>query len=88
MKLISVGDLVVVVKPTPCCGSSELVGTIFIVKEFTDNPTRCKFCKVMRNYDMRVRGLSTVYELYRLKRIPPLSELDNIHQSEPEKITA
>ena len=72
---ISVGDLVVVVKPTLCCGNPSRLGRTFVVKKIEFGPNRCHWCHTAIEDSDAFDG-----ELWwtprRLKRIPPLSELE------------
>ena len=73
-------DLVVVILPTPCCSNSKAVGRIRQVLSRTPLPfTRCDFCGERRPSTGEVLlDDDFVYGRYRLKRIPPLEELDRI----------
>lgn len=85
---IKVGDLVVVVKPGPCgCGQSESIGRIFRVGEIRPARNGCTECtrcgKLTRSGAVALQtGERLVYGLYRLRRIPPLAELDSIERKE------
>lgn len=88
---IKVGDLVMVVKPPPC-GCTRTVGWIFTVQSFGRWTGYCNSCK--SGYPISVMAESGIpwvlntyaFSLDRLKRIPPLSELDDVKQD--EEITA
>lgn len=41
---INPGDLVMVVKPTPCCGHSSGLGRVFRVSEVSRDLSRCTRC--------------------------------------------
>ncbi len=77
-KPISVGDLVMVIKPTQCCGSGKHIGEIFTYLGTDDLICRCPKCghQVLE----RTANLSdgTACEFIRLKRIPPLSEFEDV----------
>lgn len=74
---IKVGDLVVVVKPKECCGQvSEANGTAFVVNGFSMGVWHCAWCGVPRQAELAHGGSYKRIETYRLKRIPPLSELE------------
>ena len=79
-KPISVGDLVVVVRGTKCCGAGRHVGKIFKVTGFIDQGyIACSACGRVRSVQLRTAfGISIHpgYDVNRLKRIPPLSELE------------
>jgi hypothetical protein len=77
---IKVGDLVVVVKPTACCGAADHVGEIFRVAEILTLEGICRHCfrlpppELGADYDtVHTNG---GYSLSNLKRIPPLDELE------------
>ena len=88
---IKVGDLVMVVRGRYCCGhETGHEGSIFTVTRFyTPNPRfeKCKFCD-RPDVEMGAYGLPQrmSIDVYRLKRIPPLSELDDVKRD--EEITA
>ncbi len=80
--MIQKGDLVVVVKPTPCCGKEGSVGKIYEVEEFIE-VAKCRHCGKLYNGKVAVlteagRGEPVI----RLKRIPPIEELDNLERIE------
>lgn len=83
-KPISVGDLVVLVKPTPCCGDERNVGRFFTVLSLTKKPgfPWCNHCAAERQtLSVQIADKGWV-ELYRLKRIPPLDELEGEKREE------
>ena len=79
-KPISVGDLVMVVKTQPCCGNGKekSIGKIYTVLKLVQS-SGCTGCsekhigKIVA-YDKPMSG----YLIFRLKRIPPLSELEDV----------
>lgn len=83
---IKVGDLVIVVKPTPCCGNEAVVGAPFIVSRIAMAKGRfhCSHCNTTWPSQMVADGLHKhfVYQLWRLKRIPPLEELDELSEGD------
>lgn len=85
MKPIAVGDLVQVVKPTPCCGTDiEHVGHVFRVTGF-QMLGFCKFCDFRHGHrSIRGHAHGSVRE-DRLKRIPPLDELEGVKTEETLK---
>lgn len=87
---IKVGDLVMVIKPKPCCGNGR-PGYIFTILEFrmADANSVCCHC------DVPVTGIHATHaamtgnlgvDIRRLKRIPPLSELEG--EKRKEELTA
>ena len=76
---IKVGDMVVVVRGMPCCGhSTPMQGHIFRVAQIRERTmTRfpCLYCAAESDNPAALGGEKPV-DLCRLKRIPPLSELE------------
>ena len=82
---IQVGDLVVIVKPRRCCGNGDTIGTIFTVRSFAK---KCK-CACGASYEGKFAVMENGWwrcETFRLKRIPPLDELES--EKRDEEITA
>jgi hypothetical protein len=80
---IKVGDLVVIVKPNPC-GCDKGVGTIFMVEAF-DRSNRwnsCAWCGKNCGTHDQACGEGHAASLYKLRRIPPLWELDETEHKE------
>ena len=83
---IKVGDLVVVVKPTPCCRDTSAIGEHHTIIALVGGLGRCNFCGHYETMlDAKV-SVNTYFDLHRLKRIPPLSELEG--EKRDEEITA
>lgn len=81
---IKAGDLVVVVRGAECCGTSKTVGAVLTVKGPAMHKTqRCGRCgdRRLTEDDLRLSNGYT-YKPYRLKRIPPLSELEGEKRDE------
>jgi hypothetical protein len=78
LSAIKTGDLVVVVKPSLCCGNTKHLGTVVRVADVQHIDGRpCRYCGDDRSGlgawdDDRVGW----WDLPRLKRIPPLDELE------------
>jgi hypothetical protein len=72
--MIKVGDLVMVVKPTVCCGESSSIGLIFTFKNKPplERMVRCIYCKNRRNSanDVFVDDRYSI-EISRLIKIDP-----------------
>jgi hypothetical protein len=96
-KPISVGDLVVVYRPTPH-GCNGGVGSVFQVTKIrpprvnADNTVkvRCHWCdfRIVVRWNGRglmVEGGESTVAMSRLKRIPPLSELEGERTQEDMK---
>lgn len=96
-KPISVGDLVVVVKPKPCCGKGKpALGFVFRVLEIRKSKgLHCSGCG-KQDAEQSLIAVSgekhgknqMVYEIYRLKRIPPLDELEGEKTQENLRVPA
>lgn len=76
---IAVGDLVQVVRPRPCCPEKSRLGGTFTVTAIRDGAwLECAFCHKVADAD--TAELSAFpgrwIERFRLKRIPPLDELE------------
>ena len=66
------GDLVMVVKPTVCCGNSSAVGKIFTVREISEGVGICVWCLRKANKKQAPTGSgNTAYILSRLKKLNP-----------------
>ena len=84
-KPISVGDLVQVVKPRVCCGDASGLGKVFKVGGFHTG-SFCMACGIVAVDVAEIAGDFRSCEISRLKRIPPLEELDDLKRD--EEITA
>lgn len=88
---IAVGDLVMVVRPSPCCGSDLAVGRrIFTVAALDFDSGTCSGCgahipSVKAAFN---ENNGKHYQLNRLKRIPPLDELEGVKTEETLNETA
>lgn len=77
-KPIQVGDLVQVVRPTLCCGQTKAIGMIYQVVSFNSMKSyKCDSCGGITNLLVADRGFGWGANVCRLKRIPPLSELES-----------
>lgn len=86
-KPIKVGDLVMVVKATPCCGIYQTTHPVFRVSGFEKDYFHCRFCGQGRKVlAANVADTFWLCDVDRLKRIPPLSELEG--ERRDEEITA
>ncbi len=82
---LKVGDLVCVVKPTPCCGNIKYLGGVFTLVDLRPSPTGsilCNYCKRVRPLavDMAITDTKLCFDSTRLKRIPPLAELESVER--------
>ena len=73
---IRVGDLVMVVKPAPCCGATKAIGVTGTVTGNEPAPYgECTSCCAATDTTMAVKlDNGKPYLLSRLRRIPPLVE--------------
>jgi len=80
---IRVGDLVVIVKPNPC-GCDKGVGIIFRVEiiDRSERYNKCHWCKQRFGIFDQASGDGHASALYKLRRIPPLSESDEVKHEE------
>jgi hypothetical protein len=83
-KPISVGDLVVIVRLRECCPENSMIGLIYRVKSLRNDAYRCHYCGLPHDRRFTVAwGEGEVgANVERLKRIPPLSELESEKQKE------
>lgn len=85
--MIQAGDLVVVAKPSNCCGGQDGIGHIFIVIEVISE-RQCSHCAYCGHHHSSNDGQYATDGAYawpfaRLRRIPPLTKLR--HAEEHEK---
>ena len=84
---IKVGDLVMVVRPASCCGHARRMGFAFVITRI-HNGSECATCRI-EHPGMAVaigEGMARGVRVPRLKRIPPLSELEG--EKNKEELTA
>lgn len=74
--MIKTGDLVVVVKPTVCCGNDSAVGKIFQVGKIESMVGQCVHCgSVAQDFGAEVADEPTrLFRASRLKKIDPLPQ--------------
>ena len=72
---ITTGDLVMIIRPSPCCGSMDDVGKIFKVSCMTDGNGSCAYCGASHG-GLRAHNPEDgwFYRTSRLKKIKPLDE--------------
>ena len=96
-KPISVGDLVEVVRPRGCCPEHSRFGMVFVVADIhaAEHPHAysCAHCGAPIEAARALPVDSNKwFELSRLKRIPPLGELDgcseDARQGQNDKVSA
>lgn len=83
---IKAGDLVMIVKPSQCTGLPDGVGTPFVVDSVVAKENvhgRCLNCgQSHRTSQFYASDGEVLWPFARLKRIPPLNELDAIKRNE------
>lgn len=87
VKPIAVGDLVMVVKPTECCGVFSPKAHIFVVARIKPSYWRCVHCG-RSGFGESMAWLddnTQCFAVFRLKRIPPISELEGVQSEEKLK---
>lgn len=70
------GDLVMVVKPTLCCGNTKKIGTSFVVSELSDRLGSCPYCGHISDEMAANDGVFANFITRRLIKIDPLTEQD------------
>jgi len=86
---IQMGDLVQVVRPTTCCNSSRYTGYLFVVRDLrVTHRGSCAACgqPTPPNEVCAIGPEGAHTELPRLRRIPPLSELEGVETEEGVKV--
>ncbi len=85
-KPIAVGDLVQVVKQRRCCVERTKWGDIYQVSAISSGVFQCIYCGKISDVliDVAYDDAGDCCEIDRLKRIPPLDELEG--QSTEEKL--
>jgi hypothetical protein len=86
MSAIKVGDLVVVNRPTECCRNPYALGFTFVVRDVVVHTGRCHHCKTRETKIVAGGHPLCDFNVSRLKRIPPLDELETTKHD--EEITA
>lgn len=79
---IEVGDLVVIVKSKDCCGDSSHVGMCFTVSGF-HHESICLQCGTVHQQQAAFwDGRWVATPVWRLRKIPPISELESTEHKE------
>ena len=78
MNDIKAGDLVMVVKPTTCCGGVDMIGSIFVVKKVLRGFGRCEACGNVSLVEVAFESDSYATDLPRLKKIDPPADGDSL----------
>jgi len=85
LKPLSVGDLALVWKPTPCCGYSGDVGRHFIVQAIAGDEygdSTCSQCGESYTSTDALEVDNTWHDIRTLKKMPPQTELESVDQLE------
>ena len=86
---INEGDLVMVIKPTICCGYGDLMGRPFTVLAIVgpeSGPSICKQCGLASSTVDAQAADNRWHDIRTLKKMPPQTELESVDQ--PEEVTA
>ena len=76
---IKKGDLVMVVRPSPCCGNINAIGITFIAMPKTSQRLRCAYCAALTTTGHFLNSSTGYgYPPSRLKKIDPPSEGDSL----------
>lgn len=74
---IEVGDMVMVVRPSPCCGTHARIRT-FIVKKIVTNNGHCLFCNASYTTTFAHFAGTHGIQLSRLIKISPANNLETM----------
>lgn len=85
MTQLKVGDLVCVIRPTPCCNNHENIGTIFKVSPDKDRHplAECIYCK----WDFENKIGVTVFDGKTFIRVGRLIKIDPPYEGEYDGVT-
>lgn len=89
MSAINPGDLVIVVKPSACCGSVKVIGVVFQPDEVSPGFGRCGECGT-ESVGVSAREPASGKWIYtsRLKKIDPPAEGDSLPTRADIKVSA
>lgn len=85
---IKKGDLVMVVKPTTCCGNTKAVGRIFTVRSVALRDAHCVHCWHTEIKITAIRDDGMMYGIDRLKKIDPPAHGDSLPTRADLEVTA
>ena len=86
MNDIKVGDLVEIRYPQKCCGANKSKGNYFMVTGFYSGESMCSRC-VRKTNSVTAIGFNYLYTpLYRLRKVPPLDELEDTNIKETMEV--
>lgn len=81
MKPIAKGDLVQVVRAAPCCKSEKDIGHAFTVDRVAVIAGMCNYCgQQSQSLNVAYEAGEGPWDAYRLQRIEPLEEKDEIEE--------
>lgn len=88
MSDIKAGDLVMVVRPQPCCGDASAIGEVFVVRDVAgaDADVHCCECGEDLNDSIALMGDEIGHVFSVLIRIDPPALPEDMQQ--PEELTA
>jgi hypothetical protein len=89
MSDIKAGDLTLIYKPMTCCGYSGSIGDFIVVDEVVDINSGCSRCGkyIQTLYALYLEdGELAAIEISRLKKIPPLSDLEDVERHSKDLI--
>lgn len=85
--MIKAGDLVMVVKPTECCKSSNRIGSVFTVRKIHQGEAWCGLCgKEWETLTCAIYENGDADIVSRLIRIDPPAQPEDVET--PEELTA
>jgi len=82
--VIRAGDLVVVIKPTRCCGDAGMIGDVYRVLFVNSADTFCNRCFASHSVPVAYKTKEYGVDVACLKKIPP----DIVTEEEKGEITA
>ena len=72
---IKAGDLVMVVRPTPCCDNKDLIGTVFVAGNVVPRQLwSCCICRRSRFATSVFIRHDELVDVARIKKIDPISD--------------
>lgn len=82
--MIKIGDLVMVLRPSICCGNSRGTGVIFTAADINHGEFTCGACGATEEifYVSKDKGSRYSTQMHRLIKIDPLNEDEVIREEE------
>lgn len=75
---IKAGDLVMVVKPTKCCGNVNILGRVSTAKEIYISNLTCRHCSYVERRSAVIMSDGMGADMARLKKIEPSADGDSL----------